>query len=281
MRRALLVVVALAATFVVQASAGASAGVYVALGDSYTAGPVIPNQIVSAVGCLRSDHNYPHLIASAIVPSAFRDASCSGAQTKNMTQSQSVTGGTNAPQFNRLSMNTALVTLQIGGNDIGFSDIVIHCVAVLPWGSPCKNKYVKNGVDAIANAINATAPRIGTVIDGIHARSPYARVFVLGYPAILPDTGGGCWPTMPFTSSDVSYLRSKEKQLNATIQWEAGTHHAIYVDVYTASIGHNACSGSNTRWVEPIVPGHLAAPVHPNATGMKGMAAVVRWAMGL
>jgi hypothetical protein len=46
-------------------------------------------------------------------------------------------------------------------------------------------------------------------------------------------------------------------------------------DVYTPSIGRDACRDSGTRWVEPLITGNAAAPVHPNARGMDGMATVV------
>src|SRR5919109_3079172 len=61
---------------------------YVALGDSYTAGPVIPVQLDDPGGCLRSDHNYPHLAAPETGLAPFRDVSCSGATTDDMTQPQ-------------------------------------------------------------------------------------------------------------------------------------------------------------------------------------------------
>jgi lysophospholipase L1-like esterase len=260
--------------------AGAATGIYVALGDSYTAGPLVPSQILSAKGCLRSDHNYAHIVAAGIGASALRDASCSGATTANMTGAQGVVGRTNPPQFNSLSSATSIVTLGIGGNDIGFTSIILNCASIVWWGSPCHNKYVTNGDDKISDSINRAASKIAAAIDGIHARAPHARVFVVGYPAILPNSGGGCWPTMPITSNDVPYLRTKEKQLNSTIAAQAAAHHAKYVDVYTPSIGHDACSGYSTRWVEPVVPLHLAAPVHPNATGEQGMANAVRAAIG-
>src|SRR2546423_1310424 len=75
-------------------------GDYVALGDSYTAGPLIPNQIFAMGECGQSDHNYPHLIAPTLGATAFRDASCSGAQTKDMTATQQLDAGpNNPPQF--------------------------------------------------------------------------------------------------------------------------------------------------------------------------------------
>ena len=71
------------------------------------------------------------------------------------------------------------------------------------------------------------------------------------------------------------YLRNTHKALNAMLAQQAAANGAVYVDVYTPSIGRDACRGSGTRWVEPLIPGNAAAPVHPNARGMDGTAAVV------
>jgi len=79
------------------AGARAALGPYVALGDSYTAAPLVPNQVGRPVGCARSDQNYPSLVAAAMGPSAFRDVSCSSATTEHMTAPQAVTLGVNAP----------------------------------------------------------------------------------------------------------------------------------------------------------------------------------------
>src|SRR3954465_9171585 len=91
---------------------------YGALGDSYTAGPFIPIWI-PPWGCLKSDHNYPHLAAPRI-NLTLRDPSCSGAETEDMTQSQGVSPEPNPPEFDSLDAETQVVTLGIGGNDIGF-----------------------------------------------------------------------------------------------------------------------------------------------------------------
>jgi len=248
---------------------------YVALGDSFTAGPLIPNQSLDPLGCLRSDRNYPHRVAPATGLPAFRDVSCSGADTGDMYTAQNVTPGPNPPQLGALNTGTRLVTLGIGGNDIGFTGIIENCVTLIPWQTPCRDRYTAGGADELSARIAATAPKVGAVLDAIHARAPEARVLVLGYPAIVPDTGSGCWPTMPIGWNDVPYLRAKHKELNAMLSAQAAAHGATYVDVYTPSIGHDACRSVTTRWVEPIVPTQLAAPVHPNALGMTGMADVV------
>ena len=98
---------------------------------------------------------------------------------------------------------------------------------------------------------------------------------MVGYPAILPETGSGCWPSMPIAFNDVGYLRAKTKELNAMLATQAAAHGATYVDTYTPGIGRDVCKSAGTRWVEPIIPGNLAAPVHPNARGEAGIAAAV------
>src|SRR5215216_5221802 len=103
--RVLAAVMALVVALAGAATARAAESSYVALGDSFTAGPVIPLQI-PPYGCLKSDHNYPHLAAPALKLPAFRDASCSGAQTKHMTEPQDVDPGPNPPQFDALDANT-------------------------------------------------------------------------------------------------------------------------------------------------------------------------------
>jgi len=260
------------------ASSAAAAPNYVSLGDSYTAGPLIPNQI-PPLGCLKSDRNYPHLAAPSIgLP--LRDPSCSGAETVDMTQPQSVTGGSNPPQFDSLAADTRVVTLGIGGNDIGFTEIVENCASASPFGHPCRDRYVVNGRDEISARIQATTPKVGGVLQGIHARAPSARVFVVNYLPVLPETGIGCWPQMPIAWADVDYLRSKQRELNAMLATQAAGNGAQLIDAYSAGIGHDACKLPTVRWVEPIVPTTAAAPVHPNLRGMQGTAVKVASVVG-
>jgi lysophospholipase L1-like esterase len=254
------------------AAAAARADNYVSLGDSYAAGPLIPNLIGSPYGCIRSDHNYAHLAAPTIGLS-LRDPSCSGATTDDMTQPQDVDpDGPNPPQFNSLDASTKVVSLTIGGNDIGFSSIAESCITYNPFSHPCKDKYDSGGVDQISQRIQATAPKVAAVLQGIHARTPAARVFVVNYPAIFPETGKGCWPQMPISYSDTPYLRAKEQELNQMLATQAAANGATLVSWYSASIGHDACKSSSVRWVEPLIPGNSAAPIHPNLAGMRGAA---------
>jgi lysophospholipase L1-like esterase len=271
--RVLVVVASIAGALTVGAG-GAWAANWAGLGDSYAAGPLIPNQQLNPLGCLRSDHNFAHL-AAATLGRSLADVSCSGAKTDDMTAPQDVTLGPNPPQFNALTTDTQVVTLQIGGNDIGFTSILQNCATANPFAHPCRDRYVVDGRDTLADKIAATAPKIAAVLQGIHARSPGARVFVVHYAAILPETGSGCWPQVPIAFTDVPYLRSVEKKLNAMLAEKAAANGARIVDDYTASIGRDACRSASTRWVEPLVPGNAAAPFHPNARGEAGIAAVV------
>jgi hypothetical protein len=272
--RALLLALALLAAFAALAAAGARAANYVALGDSYAAGPLIPNPVLP-LGCLKSDHNYPHLAAPGI-GLTLRDASCSGATTVDMTNPQEVEiDGPNPPQFNSLDASTTRVSLTIGGNDIGFSEVAQSCITLNPFSHPCLDKYKAGGKDQLAERITATAPKVAAVLEGIHSRAPLAKVFVVNYPAIFPETGFGCWPQMPIGFQDVPYLRSTEQGLNAMLATQAGAHGATIVNWYNASIGHDACKSSSNRWVEPLVPGELAAPIHPNKAGMQGAANIL------
>ena len=184
-----------------------------------------------------------------------------------------MTPGPNPPQFNALNGSTKIVTIGIGGNDIGFSSIVKNCATLDPFSSGCKGDYVVNGVDTIAAKIDATAPKIDAVLVETKKRAPNAKVFVVGYPTILPETGSGCWPTVPIIGSDVTYLRTVAKRLNSMLKSRATANGAVYVDVATSSIGHDMCSSS--RWVEAIIPTTDAAPVHPNAAGMRNTGNVV------
>jgi hypothetical protein len=77
----------------------------------------------------------------------------------------------------------------------------------------------------------------------------------------------------------VPYLHATEERLDSMLATEAAAGGATLVNWYAASIGHDACKSSSTRWVEPLIPGELSAPVHPNKAGMAGAAAVLEAAI--
>ncbi|MEU6671360.1 SGNH/GDSL hydrolase family protein [Streptomyces sp. NPDC046727] len=245
---------------------------YVALGDSYTSGPGIPRQVDA--DCARSDHNYPSLVAARRQVTAFTDVSCGGATTAEMWQAQ----GTNKPQLDALDRHTDLVTLQIGGNDVGFGSIIGTCARLAaqdPAGNPCERFYKASGHDQLALGIAGAAPKVDRVLRAVHARAPHARVVVVGYPDLLPDDGSGCFPQVPFAEKDFPYLRDTEKRLNLMLRLVAAVNRAEYVDTYGATVGHDMCKAPADRWIEPLQPASPAAPAHPNAKGEEAMAQAV------
>jgi lysophospholipase L1-like esterase len=269
------VVLAAVTAAAVLAGTAQAAPRYTALGDSYAAGPLIPLPL-PPFGCLKSSNNYGRIAQRTLRYAEYRDATCSGAETEDMTQPQNVSPGPNPPQFNSLSTETELVTINIGGNDIGFSELAENCVSIVPWGSPCKNRYVQGEDDEISDRIAATADDVAAVIQGIRARtSPETEILVLNYSAIFPHEGFGCWPRMPVARGDVVWLRDKHEELNQMLADQAGANGAELVDVYGASEGRDACASSLQRWVEPYIPTNAAAPLHPNLRGMQAMAAMV------
>jgi lysophospholipase L1-like esterase len=266
-------------------------GPYVALGDSYTSGPKIPPQNGNPVGCDRSGRNYPALVAQDLGLKAadFRDVSCSGATITDLTAPQSTEDGTNPAQLSALTTTTKLVTLGIGGNDIGFSSMITQCVTTgtlfkladkltdITDNAPCEQRYTSGDgtTDEVTQKIRATGSRLGRALAEIERRAPQARVYVVGYPAILPVKGTTCGRTMPLAPGDVTFLRQKQEQLNTMLSERARAAGATYVDTFAPSDGHDACSPAKTRWIEPLEPSSPAAVVHPNEQGERGMATAV------
>jgi lysophospholipase L1-like esterase len=257
---------------------------YVALGDSFTAGPLVPNQVGQPAGCLRSDHNYPSIVAAARRVATFRDRSCSAATTEHMTAPQAVPLGSNPPQFEGLSADTGLVTIGIGGNDVGLVGAALTCIELgllAPTGTACRSHFAKpDGGDRLADQIAATGPKLAATLQAIHARSPQARVLLVGYPAVAPRDGTSCYPLVPLSDDDMTYLEGMLRRTNALLAEQAAANDVEYVDTYEESTGHDVCKPIGTRWFEGLVPTALALPVHPNALGEASMARSVLRVLG-
>ncbi|HKS45985.1 MAG TPA: SGNH/GDSL hydrolase family protein [Amycolatopsis sp.] len=282
MRR--LVIVAVVAFTMLASAVTASASPshrfrhYVALGDSYTAGPLIPSQRLYPLGCFRSTSNYPAQLAIRLGVWSFTDVSCSGADTGDMTAAQDVTLGQNPPQLDALRPNTDLVTLGIGGNDYDvFGNVVGTCPTLResdPVGNPCQRHFTVDGIDTAMAAIAHTKDNIVAVLSEIHARAPRAKVLAIGYPRIAPPTGT-CPDILPFADGDYGWLNHVEEALNAAVSSAAATDgKTAYIDTYHPSLGHDACSaapwinGQETKTLE-------AAAYHPYYAGMRGVARVI------
>ncbi|MFE2995354.1 SGNH/GDSL hydrolase family protein [Nocardia sp. NPDC059246] len=282
--RALLTVAALAAlaalvpTAAAQAEpatpdTGAAVNEYVALGDSWAADATL-SQLTTAftpAPCVQSVHNYAKQVAAALAVPVFRDATCGGAVTADMTRPQHTALGDNAPQFDRLTENTDLVTLEIGGNDADLAATVTDCITPDPAVSPCLNEMVVGGVDRMSQNIARTEPRVAATIAGIRERAPHARILLLDYFEGI-GLDGGCWPEIPISDADAIWLGQKLIELHDMLGRVAAETGVEFVDTYDGSSGHDACQPVGTRWVEGLLPFSgspvgLAVPFHPNQLG--------------
>ncbi|HEY2280361.1 MAG TPA: SGNH/GDSL hydrolase family protein [Streptosporangiaceae bacterium] len=265
-------------------AATALTGRYVALGDSYTATPLSPRLTGAADrACQRSTRDYPYLVAAALGAAVkLTNVSCFGATTRDLSQPQHTSGPANPAQLDALSAADRLVTVQIGGDDIGFSGIATTCGGLSLTnlnGDPCRQHYTKGGPDQLAQAVTQAAPQVAAALAGIRQRAPHARLLVVGYPDILPVQGNGCWPEVTVARGDLPYLRGVETGLNAMLKAQARRAGATFVDTYTPSIGHDACQRSGTKWVEGLIPTSAALPLHPNALGEQAMAREIEAAL--
>ncbi|GLZ50841.1 lipase [Actinomycetospora sp. NBRC 106378] len=247
---------------------------YVALGDSYTAAPLTGTNAGAPVGCFRSRNDYPHLVAERL-GTDLTDVSCSGATAAAFATAQRTDSGTNPPQYDALGAGTRLVTIGIGGNDIGFAEIVRACLSALPFGSPCRDRFTAGGVDRLRERVADLGPTLASVLREVHRRAPGATVAVVGYPSLLPASGAGCYPLVPIAPADLTYLRGVLTTLNGGLERAADEGGAVYVDTATPSIGHDFCQAPGVRWVEGLVPLAPAFPFHPNAAGSAGLSRAV------
>lgn len=249
---------------------------YVALGDSAAAGPLIPNQVLPDLGCLRSDRNYPRLTAQAIGAASFRDVTCSGAKTRDMYERQNTELGSVAPQLDALRPDTTLVTVHIGANDVGLTGFIEDCLNLLPppVGDACNDDYrTPDGQDSWRVKTDALRPTLVRLAGDIRARSPQARIFMVGYATYArPD---GCYPRVPIIRQDANYIRATLQYFNQMLAEQAAAAGIGFIDLQTPSVGHDPCASSGTRWIEPYVPASPAAPFHPNALGMRNFATIV------
>lgn len=248
---------------------------YVALGDSAASGPRIPNQ-VGVPGCQQSDANYPHVLAEDLAVGSFVDVTCSGAVTENILSTPQETSSGEVPvQLDALTPETDLVTVTIGGNDIGLVSTAVQCLTFADTSATniCRDRLTAGGVDSVAAAIAGAAPSWGAMLDAVAERAPDARILVVGYGTYLPD--GGCFPTQPMLPEDADYIQGSITAMNEALKQQAEEHGAEFVDTEPLSVGHDVCVAADQRYFEGVVPQNPAAPLHPTAAGMAAIGAAV------
>ena len=270
----------------VRSGTGTGPSRYVALGDSYAAvGRVAPGSWgAGPVACVRTDDAYPTVVARELGVDTFVNASCGGAVTSDFL----ATGRTGAPpQFDALDPGTDLVTLTIGGNDVGFASVIIAC-ALRPNFAP----ELLPAVDAVtasmtrdfdtttgcADVIDRQAGQALRTLDGkmdavyseIARRAPEARVVTVGYLSAIPDeqtirNSADCAPLMAITEGERDKVRAFQESINRVVR-DAGQRNGATV-VIPDEPGHSMCTPAETRWVDFTGLQTSSVPVHPTSAG--------------
>ena len=250
-----------------------SSDTYLALGDSYTAAPMVGSTTDVADGCFRSTENYPALVAKQLSLELI-DVSCSGATTGDLLRPQvTMTGTTLPPQLDALSSDTDLVTISLGGNDAGlFANLVRGCGTERspdPSAAPCTAADLAGGESSVRRTMQQTRQRLVAGIEAVHRRAPDAQVVVVGYPQIAP-ARGAC-AELPVAPRDAAFARQVNEQLTQQLEAAAAAADADYVDVFAATEGHDLCS--DDPWIaDGSVRPPDAAPYHPLAAEQRAVA---------
>lgn len=249
---------------------------YVALGDSYTAAPLVPPADTSTI-CLRSGRNYPALVTEALPGTRLTDVSCSGATTLNVTTPQQSQTGVVPPQLDAVRRGTDLVTIGLGGNDEAlFGTLLVRCTQLAeqePQGTPCADQ-LREGVNG---TLERTRESLVEVVAEVRERAPDARVLLVGYPQIVPESG--TCADLPLAAGDYPFARTVNERLTRAVATAAEASDAEYVDVWTPSAGHDICGD------EPWINGRVtkvtqALAYHPLAVEQEAVADLVIDALG-
>ncbi|KQS00788.1 hypothetical protein ASG12_08010 [Williamsia sp. Leaf354] len=277
-RGAVTVVVAIAALLGVGVVAPASAATpvrYVALGDSRAIGAGIVESF-DPQGCGRGGGGYPERIARTLRPASFTTVACRSAVTAEITDRRQTTPlpivRTVPVQSAALRPDTNLVTLSIGGNDINWGSLIGPCFSFVPGkDARCRtNATVAANITEKLAALSGSMDRVLNVID---AKSPQARVYVVGH-------GGyyglrGCYPDAPFSSADAVFVRDFFTRFNGVLSAAARRHGAVFVDIAGPAVGHDACTPDGVRWFNGKIPRGDGLSDHPTQEGNAAIARLV------
>jgi lysophospholipase L1-like esterase len=216
---------------------------YVALGDSYSSGTGIGDYFDEE--CKLSARAYPQLLADDRGVD-FDFSACSGARAADLM----------ATQLGALDEETDLVTVTIGGNDIGWSDAIRSCITPL--------MHCLDDIDASERLVRLALPGL---LDGAYGaiadRAPNAEVYVLGYPRLF-NAVSTCGLLRQPSVEEQRRMNEAADRLAGLIQHKAEEHGFNYVDVRDAFTGHAICD--EAAYLNGLTY-PSAESYHPNAMG--------------
>ncbi|MBN0048202.1 SGNH/GDSL hydrolase family protein [Streptomyces actuosus] len=225
---------------------------YAALGDSFASGVGAGDYIPASGDCYRSPRAYGPLWAAAHRPKAFQFIACSGATTTDVQQNQ-------VPEVSRA---TTLVTLTVGGNDLGFSTAVAACL--LPTSTDAVCDAALNYSEYILQ--NELPGNLRRTYQDVAAAAPKARVVLAGYPHLLETGTSACPYGTPERRIRINALTD---QLDDLIRRTGKEQGFRFADVRRSFAGHGVCGpGEIPTWINALVTPSFAS-FHPTAVGQR------------
>lgn len=245
--------------------------VYIALGDSYAAMGGRDQPLKGEPFCLRSSGNYPELIHAEVT-----DLTCQGAVTGDLLEPRTIGERTLPAQVDALTEDTTLVTLSIGGNDLGFGEVA-GCIRERIAGENADD-CVDLLEETIGEQLDQLPPQLDRVHEAIRERAGDAQVVVTGYLPLVAT--GDCPELGDVSEEDRRWAVGLTGQINETVRDAAERHDALFVLPDDAE-EHTSCAPPQQRWAD--IQGHQtdAYPLHPTSAGHEAMAAAVRDALDL
>lgn len=209
---------------------------YVALGDSYTAGPGIPEHVSHS--CSRSNNNYPSKLSLKLNIETFIDVSCSGAQTSNIfDKSQTREGAVIEPQANAITNDTDLITIGVGGNDDHFFEYAIATCLLQPKKNIGYNPWEEKIRKIKANLLS--------IYERLHKDFPQATIVAIGYPRVM-NSKAVC-RDFNRRNCDGEFVEKVQRQLDEAIAESAKEYGIHFISLLEVTEGHEICSDSLAR----------------------------------
>jgi len=238
---------------------------YVSLGDSYSAG----GGLVGAVEpCGRAPGAYPTLVAErAVLAGSFH--ACNGATTADVLDRERHPG--EGRQIDNVPPDADVVTLSVGGNDIGFGPVITECVV----GQQSCLRFDRQ----VTAALGALENRLTRLYTGVRERASAAEVLVLGYPRLVADPDRtGLETCAGLTADEARWVRQKGDELDRVVRGAADAAGVRFLDAASAFTGHEACTAE--PWMAGISLATAVSSFHPNAAGHEQLARLVTQALG-
>jgi hypothetical protein len=170
-------------------------------------------------------------------------------------------------------------TVMIGGNDIGFGDMLEKCVmfklSLHTSDNTCYNTY-EDRLE-ILNLVDRTMPRWTALYRELVSAAPGTHLYAIGYPEIAVDNGN-CALNVHLGKNELEFAVELTHYLNDAIAEAASAAGVSYIDIGDALVGHRLCeTASYNVAVNGLTAGNDAGLLginflgkesyHPNALG--------------